>query len=88
MSKKPPERLQRALDLAEQIKATLPPPKPKRDQRILVAWGKEEYDRVRAFAEERGEPLAVAVRNLTLAALKVLSQSGKSENGGMAGSRR
>ena len=74
MSSRPPERLQRALDLAEQIEATLPPPQVKRSKRILVSWSQEEYDRIVAFATERGERLAPAVRNLTVAALDALGK--------------
>ena len=59
-------------DLAQQIEASLPPPQPKRTERVLVAFAPEEKTRVELFAQGRGEPLATAVRNLTLAALDAL----------------
>ncbi len=74
MSERTPKRLGKAVELAEQIEASLPPPKPKRGRRVMVAWGDEEYGRIASFAEERGEPLAVVVRNLTLAALDALGR--------------
>jgi len=74
MPKSKPHRLGRALEAAEKFAARLPPPRPKRDKRILVAWSDEEYQRVQKFAEQRGEPLAAVVRILTLAALDTLHE--------------
>ena len=78
MRKTPPKRLGKALEhaggLAEQIAASLPPPKPKRGRRVMVAWSEEEYARIEAFAQERDEPLAVVVRNLTVAALEAMGR--------------
>jgi hypothetical protein len=78
MPRKPPARLKRALKAADEtarwIEAALPPPKTRREKKILTAWTEEEYGRVQGMAEERGEPLAVTVRNLTLAALEAMGR--------------
>ena len=79
MAKAPQKRLRNALqhagDLAQQIEAALPPPRPRRNKRILVSWSDEEYRRIGELAEERdGEALAVVVRNLTMAALDAMGK--------------
>lgn len=44
----------------------------KRDNKVLTSWTDAELERLRDAAETRGEPLAVLVRNLTLAALSAV----------------
>ncbi len=68
MSEKTPD------DVARKIEAALSPPKQKREQRILTTWTEEEQERLAAFAEKRGEPLASAVRSLALAALDAMER--------------
>ncbi len=78
MPKKTPKRLQKALEhsagVVRQIEAALPPPKQRREQRILTTWTDTEHAKVAAFAEERGEPLASAVRSLALAAIEAMGR--------------
>lgn len=60
-------RLERALA------AALPPPQVKRSERVLLALTKEERQRLEAVAAKRGEPLAVTVRALALAAAETIA---------------
>lgn len=61
--------------LGAAIRAALPEPAPKRDNKILTSWTDAELQRIKDASERRGgEPLAVVVRNLTLAALDALSE--------------
>ena len=78
MAKRPEKRLGRALehasDLAQQIEAAMPPPKPKRTKKAMVYLSEDEHSRIEAYAEERDEPFAVVMRNLILVSLKALGK--------------
>jgi len=59
---------------AEALLAALPAPDPKRKARLILALSPQEKARIMAYAKETGEPLAVAARNLLLAALTTLGK--------------
>lgn len=68
-------RLDGALAAAQAIAAKLPPPRgDQRPHRVQPRFTGAEMERLEALAEERGEPVAVTVRHLTIAALDALGR--------------
>jgi hypothetical protein len=70
MTEGPEQRLAAALA----FRAELPPPKLKRNEKILLSLTSEEKARLVALAAVRGEPPAVLARSLMLVALGAFSQ--------------
>jgi len=68
------DRLAQAKSAAEALRAALPAPGPTRTERLILAFTPEEKTRLVAYAEGTGEPLAVAARNLIIAALTTLEK--------------
>ncbi len=68
------DRLASAKKAAEALRAALPEPAPKRTEKFLLAMTPAEKARLVSYAEETGEPLAAAARNLILAALTTLGK--------------
>ncbi len=68
------DRLAHAKAAAEALRAALPAPGPTRTERLILAMTPEEKARLAAYAEESQEPLAVAARNLIMAALTTLGK--------------
>lgn len=53
-------------------KLTLPPPRAKRGERIIVAFTEDEKQRLRVFAKKRGEKPATVARVLILSAIEAV----------------
>jgi hypothetical protein len=58
--------------LAKALEAAMPKPQERRTAKMLLSLLPSEMDRIVAYAEGRGEPPAVAARNLLLASLAAL----------------
>ncbi len=60
--------------LAKALEAAMPEPQERRTATVLLAFLPSERARLVAYAEERGEPVAVAARNLVLASLAMVGK--------------
>lgn len=74
MTEEKKDRLAHAKAAAEVLRAALPAPGPTRTERLILAMTPEEKARLVVYAEESQEPLAVAARNLIMAALTTLGK--------------
>lgn len=63
-----------AARLARALEAAMPAPQERRTEKMLLALLPSEKARLLAYAEDRGEPVAVAARNLILASLTMMGK--------------